>query len=103
MVTLRMGQLVEAGEPVMDELPNEIGVCLHIDGEHYGLLFRGGSYDEFTQEQLAEFKIRPLKVVDEVAAKHTFVGVVDAMYCASRGKFLTFTSSVFPNGRPYAD
>ncbi len=103
MVTLRMGQLVEAGEPVMDELPNEIGVCLHIDGEHYGLLFRGGSYDEFTQEQLAEFKIRPLKVVDEVAAKHTFTGVVDAMYCASRGQFLTFTSSVFPNGRPYAD
>jgi hypothetical protein len=44
-----------------------------------------------------------LALVDEAAAKHTFTGVVDAMFCVSRGQFLTFTSSVFPNGRPYAD
>lgn len=104
MVTLRKGQLVQLGQPMFSTKAGTIGVCLRIDGEHYGLLFRDGGYDEFTQAQLDEFDVRPLAVLDPDAATFTFKSVVDTMTkMAQHGRFLTMRTTVFPNGVPYAD
>ncbi|MGL5156256.1 MAG: hypothetical protein ACRC9H_15245 [Aeromonas veronii] len=100
---LKQGQLVELGVPCMDEPAGQIGACVRIDGEHYGLLFRGGAYDEFTPEQLRQFDVRPLSLIDEDASMFKFVGVVRTMQHMARGGFTVLRTAVFPNGVPYAD
>jgi hypothetical protein len=100
---LKLGQLVELGVPCMGEPAGEIGACVRIDGEHHGLLFRGGAYDEFTPAQLRQFDVRPLRLLDEEASVFQFVSVVRTMQHMARGGFTVLRTAVFPNGIPYAD
>lgn len=99
---LIQGQLVELGVSCMGEPAGQIGVCIRLDGEHMGLLFRGGAYDEFTSAQLGQFDVRPIQALDEEARTYQFQSVVSTMQRMARGGFIQMRTVVFPNGVPYA-